>query len=406
MLRVLTLSTLFPNPGEPNLGVFVGNQTRALAARPGVEVRVINPLPIPPWPLSLHPHYRALRGLAPREAWHGIEVARPRMAVVPGLSAVLNAAMLRRTVRPIMRRWWDEGFRFDVIDAEFFFPDGPAAVELAREFGVPCSIKARGADIDYWGMRPDSRAQVRRAGRMADGMLAVCASLKRTMVRMGMPEKRILVHYTGCDLSRFHPVDRAAAKAALGVAGPLVISLGALIPRKGHALVIEAMQALPGATLLVVGEGPDKARLAKLAASLGLEGRVRLLGSRPHAEVPGLLAAADVMALATESEGLANAWVEAMACGTPVVTPDVDGAQEAIDRPAAGRLLRERTPAAIAAAIRELLADPPAQAAVRASAERFTWERNGLLLEHHLRGLAGGFPGGHAEGLAAAPRPS
>jgi hypothetical protein len=175
---------LFPNPGEPNLGVFVGNQTRALAARPGVEVRVINPLPIPPWPLSLHPHYRALTGLAPREAWHGIEVARPRMAVVPGLSAVLNALM-RRAVRPIMRRWWDEGFRFDVIDAEFFFPDGPAAVELAREFGVPCSIKARGADIDYWGMRPDSRAQVRRAGRMADGMLAVCASLKRTMVRHG-----------------------------------------------------------------------------------------------------------------------------------------------------------------------------------------------------------------------------
>ena len=144
MLRVLTLSTLFPNPEEPNLGVFVGNQTRALAARPGVEVRVINPLPIPPWPLSLHPHYRALRGLVPREAWHGIEVARPRMAVVPGLSAVLNAALMRRAVRPIMRRWWDEGFRFDVIDAQFFFPDGPAAVTLAREFGVPCSIKARG----------------------------------------------------------------------------------------------------------------------------------------------------------------------------------------------------------------------------------------------------------------------
>ena len=387
MLRVLTLSTLFPNPAQPNLGVFVGNQTRALAARPGVEVRVVNPLAIPPWPLSLHPRYRALDRLAAEEGWHGIPVARPRMGVVPGLSGGLNPALLRRAVRPILRRWWDEGFRFDVLDAEFFFPDGPAAVELAREFGVPCSIKARGADVHYWGTRPDTRAQVRRAGQAAEGMLAVSASLKRDMVAMGMPESRILVHYTGCDLQRFRPVDRAAAKAALGVAGPLVLSLGALIPRKGHALVIEAMRALPEATLFVVGGGPEAARLARLVAELGLEGRVRLLGNRPHAELPGLLGAADVMALASESEGLANAWVEAMACGTPVVTPGVDGAPEAIDRPAAGRLLRERTPAAIASAIRELLDDPPAQEAVRAGAERFTWERNAELLEGHLGGL-------------------
>jgi glycosyltransferase involved in cell wall biosynthesis len=388
MLRVLTLSTLFPNATQPNFGVFVGSQTRALAARPGVELRVVNPLPLPPWPLSLHSHYRKLRDLPAEESWHGLKVARPQMWIAPGLSGPRNPAQLVRAARPVLRRWWDEGFRFDVIDAQFFFPDGPAAVALAREFGVPCSIKARGADIHLWGARRGCAGQVREAGRQADGMLAVSASLRRDMIAMGMPGERILVHHTGCDLARFHPVDRAEAKRALGVAGPLVISLGSLIPRKGHALVIEAMRELPDATLWVAGGGPDEARLRRLIATHGLGERVRLLGNRPHAELPGLLAAADVMALASESEGLANAWVEAMACGTPVVTPDVDGAPEAIDRPAAGRLLRERTPAAIAAAIRDLLADPPTQAAVRASAERFTWERNALQLERHLAGLA------------------
>lgn len=390
MLRVLTLSTLFPNSAQPNFGVFVGNQTRALAARPGVELRVVNPLPLPPWPFSLHSHYRKLRDLPAEESWHGLKVARPPMWIAPGLSGPRNPGQLVRAARPILRRWWDEGFRFDVIDAQFFFPDGPAAITLAREFGVPCSIKARGADIHFWGSRRGCAEQVREAGRQADGMLAVSASLRRDMIAMGMPGERILVHHTGCDLARFHPVDRAEAKRALGVAGPLVVSLGSLIPRKGHGLVIEAMRELPDVTLWVAGGGPDEARLRRLIETHGLGTRVRLLGNRPHAELPGLLAAADIMALASESEGLANAWVEAMACGTPVVTPDVDGAPEAIDRPAAGRLLRERTPGAIAAAIRDLLADPPAQAAVRASAERFTWERNALQLEQHLAGLASG----------------
>ena len=388
-LRVVTLSTLFPHAVQPNFGVFVGAQTRALAARPGVEVRVVSPLPLPPAPLDRHPRYAALRELPLTEEWHGLPVARPRMRVIPGLSAPLNPWLLARAVRPVLAAWRREGFAFDVLDAEFFFPDGPAAIRLAREFGVPCSIKARGADIHLWGRRAGTGAQLRRAGQAADGLLAVSAALARDMVALGMPAGRIGVHYTGCDLDRFQPRPRLAAKLALGVTGPLVVSLGALIPRKGHALVIEAMAEVPGATLLIAGAGPEAARLAALVARLGLTGRVRFLGNVPHAELPALLAAADVMALASASEGLANAWIEAMACGTPVVAPDVDGAREALDRPAAGRLLAERTPAAIAAAIRAILADPPAPGAVRRAAERFTWPANAARLHAHLARLAG-----------------
>jgi glycosyltransferase involved in cell wall biosynthesis len=99
-----------------------------------------------------------------------------------------------------------------------------------------------------------------------------------------------------------------------------------------------------------------------------------------------LLAAADVMVLPTVSEGLANVWVEALACGTPVVTSDVGGAREVIDRPAYGRLVA-RDPAAVAAAVRELLDDPPAQATVREGALRFSWEKNGAELAAYLAGL-------------------
>ena len=133
--------------------------------------------------------------------------------------------------------------------------------------------------------------------------------------------------------------------------------------------------------------GPDRARLEQLAREAGVGDRVRLLGPQPHAALPALFSAADVMVLPTVSEGLANVWVEALACGTPVVTSDVGGAREVIDRPVYGRLV-PRDPAAIAAAVQELLDDPVPQEAVREGALRFSWEKNGAELADHLQGIA------------------
>jgi len=94
------------------------------------------------------------------------------------------------------------------------------------------------------------------------------------------------------------------------------------------------------------------------------------------------------MALPSSSEGLANAWVEALACGTPIVISDVGGARELLDRPEAGRIVA-REPEALAAAISEILVEPPEREAVRQAALRFTWAANGDTLLEHLRSIAG-----------------
>jgi len=138
--------------------------------------------------------------------------------------------------------------------------------------------------------------------------------------------------------------------------------------------------------LILLGEGGDRTRLERMARRNGLAGRVRLLGARPHEELPALLAAADVMILPSVAEGIANAWVEALACGTPIVITDVGGARDVIDRPQAGRIV-DRNPDAIAAAVRAILANPPDAEAVRAAADRFCWDRNGAELFDHLSGL-------------------
>jgi glycosyltransferase involved in cell wall biosynthesis len=180
----------------------------------------------------------------------------------------------------------------------------------------------------------------------------------------------------GVDLGLFRPTaDRAALRASLGLgSGPVLLSVGQLIERKGHHHTIAALPGLPDATLLIAGEGPDRPALLALAERLGVSARLRLLGPQPHAELPRYYAAADVMVLASSREGWANVLLESMACGTPVVTAPTWGAQEAVAAAEAGIVLEAATPEAIAAGVRRLLAAPPSRRATRAYAEQFGWQ--------------------------------
>jgi teichuronic acid biosynthesis glycosyltransferase TuaC len=384
MLRVLTLSTLFPDAVRPQFGTFVERQTLGLAALEDVEVRVVAPVGIAPLGRYLT-RYRALAALPVVEEWKGLTVHRPRFAHIPGVGGRFDAGLLARALMPVLAEIRRD-FAFDVIDAEFFFPDGPAAVALGRAFGVPVSIKARGADIHAWGSHGPTRRQVVEAGCAADGMLCVSAAMKADMVALGMPGDRIAVHYTGIDRARFHVRDRAAAKAALGIAGPVLVGVGALIARKGQGLAVAALADVPGAGLVLIGAGPERAALEVLAVAVGVADRVRFLGSVGQDVIADWLAAADVMVLMSASEGLANAWVEALACGTPVVIADVGGAREVLSDGAAGRLVA-RDAGAVAAAVRDLLERPSDRDAVAATVARFSWEANGAQLVAHLAGL-------------------
>jgi glycosyltransferase involved in cell wall biosynthesis len=260
-------------------------------------------------------------------------------------------------------------------------------MRLGKALGIPFSVTARGSDIQYWMRRPEVAPQLLAAADASGGLLAVSAALRQAMIRFGMPADRVGVHYTGVDHDLFRPLDRAAAKAELGVDGPLILTAGALIPGKGQRLAIAALEQIPEATLILAGDGPDRQPLERLVRERGL--RVRILGNRPHAQVARLMAAADVMLLPSRSEGLATVWVEALACGTPVVSTDVGGIREVLDRPEAGAIVPPE-PGAIAEAARRILSDPPSQAAVRAASERFTWHANSLALRDHLARVAAG----------------
>lgn len=381
-MRILTLSTLFPAASRPNFGIFVERQTAALAALPGFDVIVINPIGLAPWPLA----QKELSTLPEQELWRGLSVFRPRFTAIPKIGGRLNPGMIAHTVLPLARRLHAEE-PFDLIDAEFFYPDGPAAMRLSDALGIPFTVKARGADIHHWPKVSGCVPQIMQAAGKAAGLLAVSGALRDDMVSLGMDAGKIRVHYTGLDKQRFCPRDRTVAKASLGITGPLLLSIGALIQRKRQDLLIEALPHLPDATLMLIGKGEAEPDYRALAMKLGVENRIRFMGSIAHDDLPALLNAADVMALVSNSEGLANAWVEALACGTPIVASKVGGAPELVRSPDAGRLV-ERNVDDIVVALSELLAHPIPQERVAAQVAHFSWDENARTLAELFREIA------------------
>jgi glycosyltransferase involved in cell wall biosynthesis len=393
MKHVLALSTLYPNAVNPRFGTFVARSLEALAKRGDWRVSVVNPIGIPPLALG---RYRALSQLDEIGEEGGIAVHRPRFTLIPAVGARRNASAIAKAALPVIERIHAQT-PIDVIDAQFFFPDGPAAAWIAQRLGLPLSLKARGSDITYWGGLDFAREQMLEAARRATGILSVSQALAEEMVGMGMPREKITLHYTGLDRDRFRPFDhtrlRAQISGEIGFAlpdnAPLLVSVGALITRKGHDIAIGALPMIEGARLVVVGKGEDEAHLRDLARDLGLADRVHFAGSLDHDLLPLILSAADVMVLPTSNEGLANAWVEALACGTPVVTCDVGGARELIACDTAGRLV-ERNPEAVADGVNSILNAPPARQAVAALVERFSWDNNAAELAAHYERLAKG----------------
>lgn len=390
MPRVLSIATLYPNAHLPRFGTFVARQLEALAARGDWDVTVINPIGVPPLRWG---RYTALARAAVSGVEAGVSVHRPRFTLIPAVGGPLNPMLMARSIVPLARRL-NAAEAFDLVDAQFFYPDGPAAARVAADLGLPLSIKARGADISYWGHRRHSLRQMLAAARQAKGLLAVSAALRDDMAAIGLPASKVTVHYTGLDRALFHPRDRAQCRARLvqdcglmlGEGERLLASVGALIPRKGQLFVLRALPDLPECQLALVGTGPDREMLGTLAGDLGVSERVHFLGSIDHDLLPEVLSAADAMVLPSASEGLANAWVEALACGTPLVITDAGGARELVRSPKAGRIVA-RDPVAIAAGVREVLAAGYDQAEVAAEVAQFSWDANAAALADYYARL-------------------
>lgn len=386
-MRILTITTLYPNAANPSHGVFVENRLDFFRRRTGHAVKVIAPVPWFPSSAPVFGAYARFAAAPASEIRRDIDIVHPRYAIPPKVGMTYAARALARVIEREARRLLADGWDFDLIDAHYLYPDGVAAARVAERLGKPFVMTARGSDVTELTTYPRQRRMILDAVTRSDAVIAVAAALKGDLVRLGAPAEKIRVLRNGVDLALFRPGERARARAQLKVEGVVLASVGGLIPRKGHDVAIRALARLAGATLLIAGRGPEEAALKALAEREGVAGRVRFLGQLRHEALVDVYNAADALVLASTREGWPNVLLEAMACGTPAVAADAGGAREVIREPAAGRVLAERSPAALAAALQDVLAASD-RAATRAYAERHSWDETSDGLDALFREIA------------------
>ena len=372
-IKLLTFTTLYPNSAQRRHGIFVEQRLRHLLGSGRVQSRVVAPVPWFPWRHDVFGKYATLARVPRTEERYGIEVVHPRYPLVPKIGTTTAPIFMANAVASTVRACLRDGYDFDVIDAHYFYPDGVAAALLAQRLHKPLVITARGTDINLFPQYRLPRTMIKWAAQRADGVITVCQALKDELVGLGVPEGKITVLRNGVDLELFEPVDRGKWRQEFELANTTLLSVGHLIKRKGHDIVIRALAALPDADLLIAGDGEEEAALRRLATGCGVADRVRFLGDIPQDRLKYYYGAVDALVLASSREGWANVLLESMACGTPVIATNVWGTPEVVAAKEAGVLMSERTPEALVEACRELMAEYPDRADTRRYAERFSW---------------------------------
>ena len=403
---LVVFTIVFPNSGQPGAGLFV----RERMFRIGKHLPLTVVAPVPWFPLQhlirrWRPHFRPP---APRaEMQSGFEVLHPRFFSVPGLFKCLDGWSLALCTLPVMLRLKRQG-RLDLIDSHFAYPDGYAATLIGGWLKVPVTVTLRGTEV------PISRTRIRRrmmiAGlKRAARIFSVADALKRHAVDMGVAANNIRVVGNGVDTQKFQPMDKLEARRELGIPSDaqVLISVGGLVERKGMHRVIECLPLLkkryPRIQYLIVGgagaEGDWGARLRKMVADLGLGDVVRFLGPIAPEKLKIPLSAADIFVLATRNEGWANVFLEAMACGLPVVTTLVGGNAEVVCSAEYGRLVPFGASGELATGIADALATDWDRARIVEYARGNSWDSRVAVLEREFVHLARA----HGDSGAGAP---
>ncbi|HYW77282.1 MAG TPA: glycosyltransferase family 4 protein [Gammaproteobacteria bacterium] len=372
MIRLLVFTTLYPNTAQPYHGIFVEERLRHLVATGKVQARVLAPVPWFPSSSPRFGRYAAFAQVPRFERRHGIDVWHPRYPVIPKIGMSAAPFLLAAAVWPVVRQLRGE-YPFEVVEAHYLYPDGVAAVWIAKRLGARIAVTAHGSDVNVLTQYRWPKRAILTAARNADRTVTVSRSLAERLTELGVAESQLSVLRNGVDIRRFRPGYTGIVKQNFGLSGRVIMSVGHLVEAKGHHIALEAIAKLPEYSLLIVGTGPEEVALRKRINALGLAARVKLAGAVSHDQLAKYYADAFALVLASRREGMPSVVLEALACGTPVIATAVGGIAEVVKEPETGQLVTDRTPEALLDAVRTLAACHIDRRAIREYAERFDW---------------------------------
>lgn len=367
--------------------------TNDFPPRPGGIQSFVHNLAVRQQPGSVVVYASSWRGAEKFDADQPFEVVRERTRVL------LPTPLIARRAARLAR-----AYDCDTVWFGAAAPLGLLAGGLRRRAGIRRAVALTHGHEVGWAALPGARSALRRIGRGVDVTTYLGEYTRARLARVldGLTELRRLA--PGVDVDTYHPdVDGGRVRSRLGLADrPVVVCVSRLVPRKGQDMLIRALpeirRRVPDAALLVVGGGPYRSTLEKLARQTGLERDVVFTGSVPSAELPAHYAAGDVYAMPCRTrnrgldvEGLGIVYLEASATGLPVVAGDSGGAPDAVREGETGYVVSGRDVAQLADRVATLLADRDLArqfgAAGRAWVEReWRWETQAQRMAALLAG--------------------
>jgi glycosyltransferase involved in cell wall biosynthesis len=369
-LRVLTLTPFYPSAEDGSQGGFVAEPLSRMDPAE-VENRVI----------AVQPFYRGQLhgGTAEVSAQWETYFSVPGNLGLPTAGAFLAAALLG-SVREMHRVK-----AFDLIHAHGALPCGHAAMVIHSKLGVPYVVSAHGLDVFSSNQAGGAAAGWCRrvSGKVYGSASAVICISDKVRERLGRDfSAKARVIYNGVDAERFHP--------GPGMKSPLtVLSVGNLIPIKGHALLLRAfarvVESVPDCRLEIFGDGPERTHLVRLARELGIDGRVRFHGRQSREAIAEAMRRSAIFALPSSYEGLGCVYLEAMASGKPAIGCRGQGIEEIIEHGGNGFVIPPGGEIELSDCLRMLLQNDDLRSRMGASARDLVARRH--TLGHQARQL-------------------
>ncbi len=278
---------------------------------------------------------------------------------------------------------------FDVLHAQYGYPNGWTVLRAARELGVPCVVSIQGGDGHWVGSCCEThRLAMVRVIEKANAVLIGCESFAREVVeRLGVARSLLTIVPGAVDVHRFAPP--AGWQAGAAHAPVRLLYHGRVDRRKGVLDLIEALGSLRGqqvrCALTISGIGPDLEAARRQTSALGLDGSVRFSGYSDYGNAASVYQGQDVFVSPTYAEGFSNTVLEAMACGLPILSCDVVGVADCLRDGENGLLVAPGDVPGLAAALRRLIEDEAlrrrlAVAALEECRRRYGWEAVGAQI--------------------------
>lgn len=332
-MKILVFTSLFPNTQNLNKGIFIERRIRHYS-RFGCQVKVVAPIPyFPAFKfLRIFPNWYKFSQIPKKWMLNSNKVHFPRYFQIPKIGMTLYGLMMFFSVLHFV---WNirKEFDFDIIDGHWIYPDGFAAVLLAKWFKRKVVVSARGSDINAYTKLFFIRYLIKYTLKQADLIITVSHDLKTKIQNLGIDERKIKIIPNGVDISQFRPLPENELEEILPFekSGRIILTVGALRRVKNQKFLIEAfsqivsLEKYKDLKLIIVGSGYQKDLLEKQIANLDLSHRVFLVGAVPNDKLVHWYNHADLFCLPSLNEGCPNVLLEALACHVPVIATKVGG---------------------------------------------------------------------------------